>query len=178
MTIKGTSWDPLQVTDTTRKTVPQNIASEARFLDILAMMQDDGLVAKNASPSLGALTDEQKSQIKSAFSIDEMAAYTDKRALLNQLVQFGALSAEESELSMFQLLPPQGTNAIVQTGISGMMGAPAGWDKSSEIDSMLSEPNYLSYLEKAIDFDHLWSRSDDVKNARLKLYDILSTIYT
>ena len=42
---------------------------------------------------------------------------------------------------------------------------------------MLSEPNYLSYLEKAIQLDDAWARSQDVKDARQKIYGLLQDIF-
>lgn len=172
MSVQNTFFDPaLQNTTSGRKAaVPQNLSTDFRFRNILTMMQDDGVIAKDAETFSGTLSDDQKAQLREKYDIENMACYSDKRALLNELVKMGAITAEQSELSMCQLLPPQGP--------AGSRALGTGWEQSDELEAMLSEPNYISYLEKAIAFDELWSRSDDVKSARSALYDILREIYS
>lgn len=177
MTIKGTSWDPLKVAQATEQGVPKNLSADTNFRSILAMMQDDGIIARDAEAGDATLTAAQKEALQKAFDIENMSSYADKRALLNELVGLGALSAETSELSMCQLLPPQGLGAGIGTGSVGLLGGFGAFDSAAGLEEMLSEPNYLRYLEKAMAFDEQWSRSDDVKNARQTVYDILSGIF-
>lgn len=176
MDIKGNIWDVAKASKTSQKRdIPQNLAAEGRFKDVLLMLQNDGLIPQDASAQTASLSDEQKQQLQNTFNIGDMAAYSDKRALLNELVKMGALSAEESELSMFQVLPQtMGTGAVVQTGMGAMMGM---WNQTEDIEAIMNEPNYLSYLEKAIEMDSQGGRSDDVKAARLKLYDVLQNVF-
>lgn len=178
MVIKGTQWDPLinGTNSTTGQNTPRSISSDVRFLDILSIWQDDGVVAKDAAQPVDALSEEQKATLRDTFDITNLASLQDKRGLLNELVKLGIFSAQESELSMMQMLPPMGS-ALLQTQNGNLLGASA-WDAGSDYEAVMNEPDYLKYLEGAIKYDELWSRADDVKNARLKLYDILSDIYT
>lgn len=146
--------------------VPKNLSSDTRFKNIMLMFQQDGVIAADASAPLESLTEDQKAQLRQNFDIDSMGTLADKRALLNELVSLGALSSEESELSGMQLLPPAMGGGIV-TG-----------QQFAGLEEMLDEPNYISHLEQAISQDELWSRSDDVMNARAKLLGLLKDIYT
>lgn len=166
MEIKGLDLDPVRNNTGTQKTVPRNLAEDSRFKNILMMWQDDGVVAQDATaPSVG-LTEEQKSALRNQFDIGNMASLQSKRALLNELVKMGEISAGESELATMQMLPPAGPGG---TMLSGMPAA---------FEDMMDDPNYLSHLERAIEYDNLWSRSDDVRQARVKLYDTLKSVFT
>lgn len=177
MDIKGFGLDAAQrAAAATQKTTQENLSSNARFMDILAMMQSDGVIAQDTGVQGVRLTDEQRQTLRQTFDIDDMAPYANKRALLNELVGLGLITAQESELSMMQLLPPSlGAGAgVVQTGGAALAG---GWDVSAGIEAMLDEPNYLSFLQKAIGYDGMFSRSQDVADARQKLYDVLGEIF-
>ncbi len=146
------------------KAVPSTLSADTRFKDLMMMLQQDGVIAADAPQRAQPLAGALKVQLQEEFDIDNMAAFTQKRALLNRLVGLGLLSAEESELSGMQLLPPFST---------GGMGNPP----VASVDEMLDEPNYLAHLEKAMRLDELWSRSDDVRGARSKLHGILTDIF-
>ncbi|MDL2214199.1 hypothetical protein LJB76_01405 [Clostridia bacterium OttesenSCG-928-O13] len=183
MDIKGHNiWDVSKTSTakTEDKSVPQKLADSARFKNMLLMMQQDGLISTDAAVSAAGLSDAQKNQLREQFNIEDMAAYADKRALLNELVGLGVLGAEESELSMLQMLPPRQSQGgvVVQTGSGLMPSLAMGAEAETLMEEMLAEPNYLTYLEKAIQLDGLYDRSDDVKDARVKLYDLLKDIYT
>lgn len=145
--------------------VPRRLSADRRFLDILALWQDDGVVAKDAAAPAPALTEVQAAALRESFDINEMASFSGKRALLNQLVTLGALTAQEAELSTMQLLPRAGP------GGGGLGSLPAGFD------TMMEDPDYRSHLRRAIEFDGLLHRSDDVRAARQKLYDLLCGVY-
>ena len=149
----------------TRQNVPKTLGTDARFRDILMMWQDDGVVAKDAEAPAETLTGAQKLRLRDEYDVNDMASLANKRALLNELVTLGVLTAEESELSGMQMLPPAGPGGLMMSG-----GAPG-------FEAMMEEGNYLTHLEKAMEFDNLWSRSEDVKGAREKLYTVLKDIY-
>ncbi len=167
MDIKRNDFDPALAQSKDARRAPQNLAQDTRFRDILLMWQSDGVVAQNPAAQTEALTGEQKQGLREAYSIGDMAALAQKRALLNELVSLGVLTAEESELSTMQMLPPAGPGGAL------MSGPLAG----GVYDAMMEESNYLKHLERAIEFDALWSRSDDVRDARTKLYGILQDVF-
>lgn len=146
--------------------VPKNLSADTRFKDIMLMFQQDGVIAADASAPVEELTEVQKVRLRDEFDIDSMGTLAEKRALLNKLVRLGALTSEESELSGMQLLPP------------AMGGGIVAGQQFAGLEEMLDEPNYISHLEQAIRQDELWSRSDDVVNARAKLLGLLQDIYT
>lgn len=165
MEIKRTDLEKIQSSANTQKAVPQNLAANSRFKNILMTWQNDGVVAQDAmTPSVG-MTEDQKAALRERFDINDMASLQSKRAFLNELVKSGEISAEESELATMQMLPPAGPGGML---LSGMPPA---------FEEMMDDPNYLSHLERAIEYDNLWSRSDDVRQARAKLYDTLKGIY-
>ncbi len=156
-----------------------NVDAALRFQSILAMMQDDGLIAKDAETPATSLTSEQIEYLQSQFDINDMAQYTSKRALLNELVSLGVLTAEESELSMHQVLPPQDQNfgSVIGTGNVSLLGAAGMWSQNSKVQDMLSEPNYLDYLKQAMELDSLWNRPQEVVDAREKVYGLLYNVF-
>ena len=156
---------PVQSVTNTRQTA-ENIASSARFMDVLAMMQSDGVIAQNAGDPVEQLSAEQIEQLQSAFDITNIAGMSGRRELLNELVSMGALSAEQSELSMMQLLPPGG---------GAQLGS--GWESSAGFEAMLEDENYLSHLQRAIEFDNLFGRTGDVADAREKVYEVVQGIF-
>ncbi len=163
MIVKPGELGSLQLGRTGR--VPNTLSTDARFKDIMMMLQKDGVIATDAPQGAQPVAEEQKIRLREEFDIGDMAAFTQKRALLNRLVGLGLLSAEESELSGMQLLPPFSAGGV-------------GTPPVASVDEMLDEPNYLSHLEKAMHLDELWSRSDDVRGARAKLHGILTEIFT
>lgn len=175
MNVKGPGFDPtVQKTDNraANSKIQQNLGSNMLFRDMLVMMQKDGLVAKDAkSESGGLLSDADKESLRSSFDIENMASYTKKRALLNELVSLGALGAEESELSLHQIIPPHTMGLLMGGGLTNPFA------QNEELESIMNETNYLSYLQQAIKMDNTWSNSDDVKAARVKVYELLTDIF-
>ncbi|MDL2253456.1 hypothetical protein LJC49_05200 [Ruminococcaceae bacterium OttesenSCG-928-I18] len=165
MEIKTTGPGPIRAPDTTRQRA-ESIATNARFMDVLSMMQSDGVIAQNPEDPVEQLSAEQKEQLRDSYDITQIEGMGGRRAVLNELVGLGALSAEESELSMMQLLPPGG---------GAQLGS--GWEAGAGFEEMLEDPNYLSHLQRAIEFDGLWGRSQDVMQAREKVYEVLKDIF-
>lgn len=147
------------------RAVPGTLSTDTRFKDIMMMLQKDGVIATNAPQPAQPLAGAQKAQLREEFDIDNMAAFPQKRALLNRLVGLGQISAEESELSGMQLLPPFSATGVAMPPVAS-------------VDEMLDEPNYLAHLEKAMRLDELWSHSADVRDARAKLHGVLTDIFS
>ncbi len=167
MEIKTTGYAPLQNTDTVTRQKAESIATSARFMDVLSMMQQDGVIAQNAPALVEELGEEQKQQLREMFDIYDIQGMGGRRAVLNELVGLGALSAEESELSLMKLLPPSG----------GGIALGSGWEAGAGFEAMLADPNYLNHLKRAIEFDGLWGRGQDVSAARQKVYDVLKNVF-
>ena len=165
MEIRSTRLNPVQTTDSTRQKA-ENIANSARFMDVLAMMQSDGVIAKNAALPIDTLGEEQKEALREMFDIADIRGMSGRREVLNELVGLGAISAEDSELSLMQLLPPGGGVALG-----------GSWEAGAGFEEMLSNPNYLDHLKRARDFDGMWGRTGDAPVARAKVYDLLKEIY-
>ncbi len=166
MEIRSTGLGGVRTVDSARQKA-ENIASNARFMDVLAMMQSDGVIAQNAPARVEALSEEQKEALRAQFDIGNIQGMSGRRSLLNELVGRGLLSAEESELSMMQLLPPASGGVALQNG----------WEAGAGFEEMLADPNYLSHLQRAMEFDGLWGRSEDVTAARQRVYDVLQDIF-
>lgn len=166
MDVKNVGLYPVQTVEGTRQKA-ENIASNARFMDVLAMMQSDGVIAQDAPARVEALSAEQKEALLEKYDINNVPGMNGRRALLNDLVGMGVLSAEESELSMMQLLPPSSGGVAVQNG----------WEAGSGFEKMLADPNYMSHLKRAMEYDGLWGRSGDVTEARQRVHDVLQDIF-
>ena len=166
MEIRSTALNPVQTVDVARQRA-ESISSSARFMDVLAMMQNDGVIAQNATARVDALSAEQKETLRDSFDIADVRGMSGRRALLNELVGLGVLSAEESELSMMQLLPPS----------SGGLSMGAGWEAGAGFEEMLNDPSYLNHLKRAMEFDGLWGRSPEVTAARQRVYDVLKDVF-
>ncbi len=166
MEIRSTGVAAVRTVEATRQKA-ESIASNARFMDVLAMMQSDGVIAKNATARVDTLSEEQKEALREQFDIGDIQGMSGRRSLLNELVGLGVLSAEESELSMMQLLPPSGGGVAMQSA----------WEAGTGFEAMLADPNYLSHLQRAIEFDGLWGRSEDVTAARQRVHDVLQDIF-
>lgn len=158
---------PISGVDINRQKAEQ-ISSSARFMDVLAMMQGDGVIAQDAETLVEALTDEQKEAFREKFDIADIVGMSGRREVLNELIELGALTAHDSELSMMQLLPPA----------AGGIAMGSGWETGAGFEAMLAEPNYLTHLEQALEFDGRFGRSGEAVDARQKVYDLLQDIYS
>jgi hypothetical protein len=140
-------------------------------------LQKKGIISEDAAVSVESLSHEQKQYLADKYNIGDMMEQDKKTALLNELVEFGVITAEEAVRSTYVAYTNLDTMTTYVHEDGFMVRGPTWVSSLTPPSSIYEETNFMDYIKASLENDTLYGSSQQTVDAKNHVLELLDDIF-